>query len=202
MSGKEDGLANMGGFLALRDDALAERARELLIRIEGFPTYGGMSGRDLDAMAVGLQEAVQPEYLAYRVGQVAYLGEMLRQVGVPCFLPTGGHAVYIDARALLPHIPQSAFPAQVLTCEAYLEAGIRCVEIGSVMFGYPHPATGEVHYPELELVRLALPRRVYTQTHLDYVAEAFGRIASRAGLPSAQLIEAEEFGLLRNPRVA
>lgn len=179
MSGKKDGLANMGGFLAVRDSALAEKAREMSIRIEGFPTYGGMSGRDMEALAIGLREAVRQEYLDYRIGQVAYLGQMLIEAGIPCLRPFGGHAIYVDARSLLPQIPQSEFPAQALACAAYLDGGIRSVEIGSVMFGYPDPVTGEVHHPDLELVRLALPRRVYTQTHLAYVAGIFAQIRER-----------------------
>lgn len=179
MSGKKDGIANMGGFLLMRDGELAEKVRSILIRIEGFPTYGGLSGRDIDAMAVGLTEAVQEDYLEYRIGQTRYLGELLVEAGVPCFQPFGGHAVYIDGRRFLPNVPQSQYPAQALTCEAYIEAGIRAVEIGSVMFAYPDPKTGEVTYPDLELVRLAIPRRVYTNTHLQYVAEAFGRIYER-----------------------
>lgn len=179
MSAKKDGLANSGGFLCLRDPALAERARNLLIRLEGFPTYGGMSGREMETIAIGLQEAVTDSYLEYRTGQVAYLGALLTGAGVPIFEPPGGHAVYIDAGRVLPQVPGSRFPAQQLVCEAYLEGGVRTVEVGSSMFGYPDPRTGEVHPPPLELVRLALPRRVYTSTHLQYVAETFAAVVER-----------------------
>lgn len=179
MSGKKDAITNIGGFLLMNDGELAEKCRSLLIRMEGFPTYGGLAGRDLDAMAVGLNEAIQDDYLTFRMGQVKYLGDLLLEAGVPCFEPFGGHAVYIDAKRFLPTMPQSMFPAQVITCEAYIEGGVRAVEIGSVMFGYPDPQTGEVTYPDLELVRLAIPRRVYTNTHLEYVAQSFANIYQR-----------------------
>jgi tyrosine phenol-lyase len=173
MSAKKDGLVNMGGFVALNDDALAERVTNMLILIEGFPTYGGLSGRDLEAMAQGLEEVLDERYLAHRIGQVCEFGHALRDAGVPILVPVGGHAVYLDARRFLPHIPQEQFPAQALTCSLYLEGGIRAVEIGGLMFG----AGGS--WPELELVRLAVPRRVYTSSHLDYVVEATARLLER-----------------------
>ncbi len=172
MSAKKDALVNIGGFIALKDEAWATKIRELLILFEGFTTYGGLAGRDLEAMAVGLHEVLDEEYLAFRVGQVAYLGELLVEAGVPIVRPPGGHAIYVDARAFLPHIPPSQFPGQALAVALYREAGIRTVEIGSLMFGHRDPRTGETVHPKLELVRLAVPRRVYTNEHMRYVAEA------------------------------
>jgi len=169
MSAKKDGMANIGGFLALNDDALAQKAKNILIRTEGFPTYGGLAGYDLEAIAVGLKEALEEDYLAYRVQTVAYLGRLLTEAGVPIVQPPGGHAIYIDAKAMLPHIPQSEYPAWALSLILYLEGGIRTVEIGSVMFG--QQPDGTEHPAKMELVRLAFPRRVYTQSHIDYVAE-------------------------------
>lgn len=170
MSAKKDGLVNMGGFVALNDGELTERVTNMLILIEGFPTYGGLAGRDLEAIAQGLEEVLDERYLAHRIGQVREFGQKLADYGVPILLPIGGHAVYLDARRFLPHIPQDQFPAQALTCALYLEGGIRGVEIGGLMFG------GGGDWPELELVRLAVPRRVYTASHLAYVADVARRL--------------------------
>jgi tyrosine phenol-lyase len=172
MSAKKDGLANIGGFLCTNDDSLAQLERELLILTEGFPTYGGMAGRDLDAIAVGLEEVLSEDYLQYRIASTSYLGNHIAEKGVPIVQPPGGHAIYIDAKAMLPHIPPSQYPGQSLSCELYRWAGIRAVEIGSVMFGKPDPETGKEIPAPMELVRLAIPRRVYTQSHIDYVVEA------------------------------
>ncbi len=178
MSAKKDGMANIGGFLALNDDEWAGRCKNLLILTEGFPTYGGLAGYDMEAIAVGLREALHEDYLRYRIRTIEYLGEKLITAGIPIVRPTGGHAVYIDAGALLPHIPASQYPAQALCAELYLVAGIRAVEIGSVMFGRPRPDGGEEPAP-LELVRLTFPRRVYTQSHVDYIAEALLYVGQR-----------------------
>jgi tryptophanase len=172
MSAKKDGLVNIGGFLGLNDDSLAARSRNLLILTEGFPTYGGLAGRDLEAMAQGLDEVLDEDYLNYRYISTAYLGDHLTEAGVPILRPVGGHAVYLDARRFVPHIGPANFPAQALACELYLHAGIRGVEVGSLMFGRTDPATGRFTGPAMELVRLAIPRRVYTQSHIDYVIEA------------------------------
>jgi tyrosine phenol-lyase len=178
-SGKKDGLVNMGGFLALNDDKLAERARNLLILTEGFPTYGGCAARDLEALAVGLTEVLDENYLEYREASVRYLADGLEEIGMPTMRPPGGHAVYVDARAFLPHIPAEQFPGQALACELYLHGGIRSCEIGSVMFGR-EGKDGSFEGAKLELVRLALPRRVYTQSHIDHVIELAEEVASRA----------------------
>jgi tyrosine phenol-lyase len=162
MSAKKDGLANIGGFLCTNDDILAQEEKDLLILTEGFPTYGGLAGRDLDAIAVGLNEALEEDYLHYRIASTAFLGNRISNEGVPIVLPPGGHAIYIDARAFLPHIPVSQFPGVALAVELYLEGGIRSVEIGTLMFG---------EHATMDLVRLAIPRRVYTQSHIEYVVE-------------------------------
>lgn len=171
MSTKKDGLANIGGFIALNDDELAQQCRNLLILTEGFPTYGGLAGYDMEAIAQGLTEVLDPHYLEYRVRTVAYLAEKVKAAGVPFVEPPGAHALFIDAKAMLPHIPPHQYPAQSLAAALYLEGGIRGVEVGSVMFGKPQPDGTEIP-ASMELVRLAFPRRVYTQSHIDYVAEA------------------------------
>ncbi|HUO60999.1 MAG TPA: tryptophanase [Candidatus Acidoferrales bacterium] len=162
MSAKKDGMANIGGFLCTNDDLLAQQEKDLLILTEGYPTYGGLAGRDLEAIAVGLQEAVSEDYLCYRIASTAYLGNHLHEQGVPIVMPPGGHAVYLDARSFVPHIPLDQFPGVALAAELYLEGGIRSVEIGSLMFG---------EAAKMDLVRLAIPRRTYTQSHIDYVIE-------------------------------
>ena len=175
MSAKKDGLANIGGFLALNDDAWTEACRNLLILTEGFPTYGGLAGYDLEAVARGLEEVVEEPYLRYRLRSIEYLGERLTEAGVPIIRPPGGHAVYIDARALLPHVPPLHYPGIALVNALYVEAGIRGVEIGTVMFG--QKPDGSEAPAAMDLVRLAVPRRVYTQSHIDYVAEAVIAVA-------------------------
>ncbi len=170
MSAKKDGLVNIGGFLSLNNDELAMQSRNLLIVTEGFPTYGGLAGRDLEAVAKGLEEVVDEHYLEYRIRSTEYLGEKMVAEGIPIIEPPGGHAIYIDAKRFLPDIPPNQFPGQAITCELYIEGGIRAVEIGSVMFG-KYDKVGNVISPPMELVRLAIPRRVYTQSHIDYVAE-------------------------------
>jgi tryptophanase len=178
MSAKKDGLANIGGWLAMNDDALAEECRNLLILTEGFPTYGGLAGRDLEAIAQGLREVVEEDYLRYRTRSTAYLGDALDAAGVPVVQPIGGHAVYIDARALLPHIPPLQYPGQALAAALYEEGGIRGCEIGTVMFG--RRPDGSEEPAAMDLVRLAIPRRTYTQSHVDYVIEVVAWVAERA----------------------
>jgi tryptophanase len=179
MSAKKDPLGNIGGWLALDDEALAEECRNLLILTEGFPTYGGMAGRDMDALAQGLREAVDEDYLRYRIRSTEYLGEALDAAGIPVVLPVGGHAVYLDARALLAHVDPLEYPGQALAVALYLEGGIRGCEIGTVMFGR-RPDGSERPAP-MDLVRLAIPRRTYTQSHVDYVIEVCRWVAERAG---------------------
>jgi tryptophanase len=179
LSGKKDGLVNMGGFLALNDDRLASEARNLLILTEGFPTYGGCAARDLEALAVGLEEVLDESYLEYRLASVRYLAEGLQRAGIPTVRPPGGHAVFIDARRMLPHIPSAEFPGQSLVCGLYLAGGIRSCEIGGVMFGH-YDGDGRFLPPKLDLVRLAMPRRVYTQSHVDRIVEICAEVAGKA----------------------
>jgi tyrosine phenol-lyase len=193
MSAKKDGMANIGGFLCTNDDEVARHEEELLILTEGFPTYGGLAGRDLEAIAVGLHEALDLDYQEYRHASIQYLGDHLRTLGVPILEPPGGHAIYLDAARFLPHLPASAYPGQALAIELYLHAGIRSVEIGSVMFGKRDPETGAETPAPHELVRLAFPRRVYTQSHVDYVIEALGEIAARRReIPGVAIVEQPE----------
>ncbi len=170
MSAKKDALVNIGGFLAMNDESLAQQCRNLLIVTEGFPTYGGLAGRDLEAVAQGLEEVLDEHYLEYRIRSIEYLGEKLVDAGVPIIEPPGGHAIYLDAKRFLPNIPSEQFPGQSIVCALYVEGGIRSVEIGSVMFG-KYDKNGRLIPPPMELVRLAIPRRVYTQSHIDYVLE-------------------------------
>ena len=179
MSSKKDAMVNIGGFLAMNDPALYEQACALVVVYEGLHTYGGMAGRDMEALAIGITESVDDDHIRARVGQVEYLGEQLERAGVPIVTPIGGHAVFLDARRLLPHIPQEQFPAQALAAALYLESGVRSMERGVVSAGRDK-STGENHMPELELVRLTIPRRVYTQAHMDVTAESVARIAEQA----------------------
>jgi tyrosine phenol-lyase len=189
MSAKKDGLANIGGFLAMNDDAWAEAARNLLILTEGFPTYGGLAGYDLEAIARGLEEVVEEPYLKYRIRSTAYLAAKLTDAGVPIIRPAGGHAIYLDARAMLPHVPPTQYPGIGLTNALYVEGGVRGVEIGTVMFGL-RPDGTEVP-PAMDLVRLAIPRRVYTQSHIDYVAEVVLHVhASRERIAGYRIVSA------------
>ncbi len=193
MSAKKDALANMGGFLALRDKELAEKSKQMLILTEGFPTYGGLSGRDLEAVAQGLVEVVDEDYLRYRIASVAYLGEAISKGGVPIIQPPGGHAIYIDAGAMLDHIPVSEYPGQALAVALYKHAGVRSCEIGSVMFG-KRLDDGAETYSVNELVRMAMPRRVYTQSHVDYLVEAILEInATKRELSGFRIVEQPKF---------
>jgi tyrosine phenol-lyase len=193
ISAKKDGLVNIGGVLLMRDNTLARRSNELLILTEGFVTYGGLAGRDLEAMAQGFQEVLDEDYLEYRLRSVAYLGEHLLAAGIPIVEPPGGHAIYMDAAAFCPHIPPEQFPGQALVCALYRHAGIRAVEIGSVMFGRVDPDTGESARPPMELVRLAIPRRVYTQSHIDYTIEALVEVyENRERLKGLRIVEAPQ----------
>jgi len=178
-SAKKDGLANIGGFLASNNAQLVRHEEELLILTEGFPTYGGLAGRDLEAIAIGLREVVEEDYLRYRLASTAYVGEGLARMGIPIIQPPGGHAVYVDAGAFLPRIPPTELPGQALACAFYEEGGIRTVEIGSLMFGGKDPVTGEERSAPLELLRLAIPRRVYTQSHMDYVLEVAAEVVAK-----------------------
>jgi tryptophanase len=188
MSAKKDGLANIGGWLALNDDELAEQCRNLLILTEGFPTYGGLAGRDLEAIAQGLREVVDEDYLRYRIRSTAYLGEALDAAGVPLVKPYGGHAVYLDARALLSHLTPLEYPGQALAIALYREGGIRGCEIGTVMFG--RRPDGTESPAAMDLVRLAIPRRTYTQSHIDYVIEVVRYVAERApSLKGLRIVE-------------
>jgi tyrosine phenol-lyase len=180
MSAKKDGMANIGGFLCTNNDTLAQQEENLLILTEGYPTYGGLAGRDLEAVAVGLEEALEEDYLRYRIASTAYLGKHISSEGVPIVQPPGGHAIYLDARAFLPHIPPAAFPGVALAAELYLEGGIRSVEIGTLMFG---------EHAAMDLVRLAIPRRVYTQSHIDYVVEVILEVwKHREKIPGMKIV--------------
>ena len=191
ISAKKDGLVNIGGVLLMRDDVLAEKANNLLILTEGFVTYGGLAGRDLEAMAQGFQEVLHEDYLHYRIRSVEYLGEGLLKAGVQIVEPPGGHAIYIDAAEFCPHLTSDEFPGQALLCALYRHAGIRAVEIGSVMFARTDPETGATIHPPMQLVRLAIPRRVYTQSHIDYVIEAVGEVfREREKIKGLKIVEA------------
>jgi tryptophanase len=193
MSAKKDALVNMGGFIALRNEDLAAACINLLIITEGFTTYGGLSGRDMEAIAIGLDEVFDPGYLDYRIKSTGYLGKKLHELGVPLMLPIGGHAVYIDAKKLYPHIPAHQYPGQALVCELYKLAGIRTVEIGSVMFG-KYGDDGALVPSSMELVRLAIPRRVYTQSHIEYVAETFEEVMrQRNGVRGLKITKEPKF---------
>jgi tryptophanase len=179
MSAKKDGMVNIGGFLCTTNDILAQQQKDLLILTEGYPTYGGLAGRDLEAIAVGIQEALQEDYLRYRIASTAYLGNHIAEAGVPIVQPPGGHAIYIDARAFLPHVPADQFPGVALGAELYLEGGVRSVEIGTLMFA------GSA---QMDLVRLAMPRRVYTQSHVDYLVEVIIEVwKHRTGIKGMRL---------------
>lgn len=193
MSAKKDALVNMGGFITLRNKQLADACKNLLIITEGFETYGGLSGRDMEALAIGLKEVFEPDYLHYRIRSTAFLGERLRDMGVPLMWPIGGHAVYIDAKELYEHIPVHEYPGQALVGQLYLKGGIRTVEIGSVMFG-KYDENGKLIPSPMELVRLAIPRRVYTQSHIEYVIEVFEKImATRKEVKGYKIVEEPEF---------
>jgi tyrosine phenol-lyase len=185
MSAKKDGMANIGGFLCTNDDVLAQQERDLLILTEGYPTYGGLAGRDLEAIAVGIQEALEEDYLRYRIASTAYLGNHIASDGVPIVQPPGGHAIYLDARAFLPHVPPDQFPGVAVGAELYLEGGVRSVEVGTLMFGAA---------AQMDLVRLAIPRRVYTQSHIDYLVEVILEVwKKRASIRGMRLIHEAPF---------
>ena len=196
MSAKKDAFANIGGFLAMHDTQLALQCRNMLIITEGFPSYGGLAGRDLEAIAIGLDEVMDENYLQYRIRSIEYINQKLISAGVPVIQPAGGHAVYIDAAAFLPHIPVNEYPGQALVGALYIEGGIRCVEIGSLMFG-KYDSHGELIPAQMELVRLAIPRRVYTQSHIDYVAEVIIEVfQNRDKIKGLKIIE--EAAMLRH----
>jgi tryptophanase len=189
MSAKKDGMSNIGGFLAMNNGTIASQCRARLVLTEGFRTFGGLAGYDLEAIAVGLNEALDEDYLRYRIRSIEYLSERLLACGVPLVMPAGGHALYLDARRMLPHIPQKEFPAWALSLVLYLEGGIRAAEIGSVMFG--RRPDGSERPAELELVRLAFPRRMYTQSHVDYVAEVVQYVnAMSSRIRGVRIVEA------------
>lgn len=193
MSAKKDALVNMGGFLALRSKDISDACKNLLIITEGFTTYGGLSGRDMEAIAIGLEEVFEPDYLHYRIRSTTFLGEHLKQMGVPLMWPIGGHAVYIDAKEFYKHISVNQYPGQALVCELYLKGGIRCVEIGSVMFGKYDSKRKLIPAP-MELVRLAIPRRVYTQSHVEYVIEVFEKLLqNKKSVKGLKIIEEPKF---------
>jgi tyrosine phenol-lyase len=193
MSGKKDALVNIGGWLAVNDDAIYEEASNLVVVYEGLHTYGGMAGRDMEAMAIGVAESVQDDHIRARIGQVEYLGQKLIDWGVPIVQPIGGHAIYLDARAFYPHIPQGQFPAQRLAAELYLDAGIRAMERGIVSAGR-NKDTGDHYYPKLELVRLTIPRRVYTQAHMDVTAESVAEVHDRrAGARGLKMVHEPKY---------
>ncbi|HEX6057376.1 MAG TPA: tyrosine phenol-lyase [Gemmatimonadaceae bacterium] len=193
MSGKKDSLVNIGGWLGLRDERLAERARNLVVLYEGLHTYGGLAGRDMEAMAIGIEESVREEHVRSRIGQVLYLGDKLVEAGIPVVRPIGGHAVFLDAAAMLPHVPRSQFPAQALAAALYVESGIRAMERGAVSAGRD-AATGENRFPKLELVRLTIPRRVYTQAHMDVTAESVAAVhAVREGVQGLRFTYEPEY---------
>lgn len=193
MSAKKDGMANIGGFLCSNDDTVARHEEELLILTEGFPTYGGLAGRDLEAIAVGLYEALDLNYQEYRIASTRYLGEHLSKGGVPIVQPPGGHAIYIDAATMLSHLPREQYPGQALAIELFLHGGIRSVEIGSVMFGKHDPTTGTETFAAAELLRLAIPRRVYTQSHVDYAVESILEVhARRDRVPGVRIVSQPE----------
>jgi tryptophanase len=196
MSAKKDAFANIGGFLAMHDSNLAIQCRNLLVITEGFPTYGGLAGRDLEAIAIGLYEVLDPHYLHYRIRSIEYLTQKLHDAGVPVMLPAGGHAVYLDAKAFLDQIPPNQYPGQALVCALYTKGGIRAVEIGSLMFG-KYDDNNQLIPAPLELVRLAIPRRVYTQSHIDYVAEVIIEVfQNRESIQGLKIVE--EAPLLRH----
>lgn len=193
MSAKKDAFANIGGFVAMNDEELYTRCRNLLIITEGFETYGGLAGRDMEAIAQGLEEVLDEHYLQYRIRSTAYLGDKLTNNGIPIILPVGGHAIYVDAKEFLNHIPPEQYPGQALVCELFKTGGIRSVEIGSIMFG-KYDSSGKLIPADMELVRLAIPRRVYTQSHIDYVAEVFIEIAKNKNkIKGVKIIEAPKF---------